>query len=143
MLYRCLWTIAFCCALGLALRGQSLPGGSARVRGEVTWDGEGRTDALSVELISGGRVVDRASVMPDGSFESGAVPPGEYELRVADLNETIIQRRFVAVHGPLEGVVFRLEGIERARPASGTVTLHSLLRPPPAAARKEFVRASR
>ena len=120
MPYRCLWTIAFCCASALAVRGQSVPGGAARVRGEISWEGEGRTDALSVELISGGRVVNRASVMPDGSFESGALPPGVYELRVADLNETIIQRRFVAVDGFLDGTVLR----------------------PPAAARKEFVRAS-
>jgi hypothetical protein len=141
MLDRCLWAAVFCCISAAALWGQ-IPGGTATVRGEVTWEGAARADSLSVELISAGRMVDRVSVMPDGHFELRAVLSGEYELRVAGLDETIVQRQFVSVHGPVEGVVFRLEGIERARPASGTVRLYSLLHPPPAAARKEFLRGA-
>jgi Flp pilus assembly protein TadD len=96
-----------------------------------------------VELISAGRIVGRAPIAPDGHFELGGVAPGEYELRVAGPDETIVQRQFVSVHGHLEGLVFRLEGAARARPVAGTVTLDSLLHPPPAAARKEFLRAAR
>jgi Flp pilus assembly protein TadD len=47
------------------------------------------------------------------------------------------------VHAHVEGVVFRLEKTERARPVSGTVTVDSLLHPAPAAARKELLRAAK
>jgi tetratricopeptide (TPR) repeat protein len=101
-----------------------------------------RPDWLSVELILAGRVMDRASIMPDGSFESGAIAAGEYEVRLAGINGTIVARQFVSVHGPVEGVVFRVEATGHARPVSGTVTVRSLLHPAPAAARKEFLRAA-
>jgi hypothetical protein len=143
MLYRCLCVIAFCCASAAALWGQSVLGGAASVSGEVTWEGEGRADSLSVELISAGRLVDRVSVSPDGRFELRGVASGEYGLRVADPNETIIQRQFVSVHGHVEGAVFRLDRTERVRPVSGTVTVNSLLLPASAAARKELLRAAK
>jgi tetratricopeptide (TPR) repeat protein len=143
MFYRCLCVITFWYASAATLWGQSLPAGAASVCGEVIWEGERRADSLFVELRSVGQLVDRVPVMPDGRFELQGVTSGEYELRVADLHETIIQRQFVSVHGHVDGLVFRLEGAERARPVSGTVTVNSLLHPAPAAARKEFLRAAK
>ncbi len=143
MLYRCLCAVILCCASKAVVCAQGSLSDKGSVSGEITWEGEGRSEALSVELISSGRIVDRVSVAPDGSFELDSVGPGEYELRVADLHETVIQRQFVSVHGHVEGVVFRLEGTEGARPASGTVTVNSLLHPAPPAARKEFLRAAK
>lgn len=80
--------------------------------------------------------------MPGGSFALTPPAAGEYELRLAGLNGAIMQRQFVSVHGHVEGVVFHLETPEQARPASGTVTVRSLLHPAPAAARREFQRAA-
>lgn len=114
MHYRCLCAIACACACAAALRGQSVPGGAGNVSGEVTWEGEGRVDSLSVELITAGRVIDRVSVAPDGSVELRGVASGECELRVAGPDESIIQRQFVSVHGHVQGVVFRLAGTQRA-----------------------------
>jgi hypothetical protein len=107
MLYRCLCAVILSCASEAILCGQGLLCGAGSVSGEITWEGEGRADALSVELISSGRMVDRVSVAPDGSFELDGVATGEYELTLADPNGTIVQRQFVSVHGHVEGVVFR------------------------------------
>ena len=143
MFHRCLYAIAFCCASAATQWGQSLLGGTGSVCGEVVWEGEPRADSLSVELRSSGRLLDRVSVMPDGRFELRGVASGEYEVAVADLTETILQRQFISVYGHVDGVVFRLAGAARALPVSGTVTVHSLLHPAPAAARKEFLRAAK
>jgi hypothetical protein len=141
LLYPCV--CVFCCVSAAAMWGQIVPGGAASVNGEVTWEGQESHHALSVELVSGGRVIGRVTVAPDGRFELGSVPPGEYELRVADFNETVIQRQFISVHGPVEGVAFRLESANSGRPVSGTVTVYSLSHPAPAAARKELWRAAK
>jgi Flp pilus assembly protein TadD len=69
--------------------------------------------------------------------------PGEYELRVADFNETVVQRQFVSVHGHVEGVALRLQPANGARPVSETVTVYSLAHPAPTAARKELGRAAK
>jgi tetratricopeptide (TPR) repeat protein len=143
LLYWCLCMVTFCCASAAALCAQGVLGGAGSVSGEVTWEGERRADSLFVELISSGRMVGRASVAPDGRFELGGIAPGNYELRIADFNENIIQRQFISVHGHVEGLVFRLEGTEPARPVAGTVTVKSLLHPVPAAARRELLRAAK
>jgi hypothetical protein len=135
MLYGCLSAIVLCCASAPPLRGQGVIRATGSVAGEISLEGSERADWLSVELVSSGRTVSRGSVTSDGRFELVGVPSGEYELRLTGTNETIVQRQFVSVHGHLDGVVFRLERPERARPVSGTVTVHSLLHKVPAAAR--------
>jgi tetratricopeptide repeat protein len=139
ILYMCLCMAFFCtasAASAASLCGQSPHTGAASVRGQVTWESLTRPDALAIEIVAGGRVLDRVPIMPDGSFELTAAASGEYELRVADLNETVIQRQFVSVHGAVEGVAFRLQELDRARPTCGKVSVYSLLHPPPAAAQK-------
>jgi hypothetical protein len=136
VLYRCVCATVFYCVCRSPLYGQSQLGNAASVSGEVTWEGERRAGSLFVELISSGRTMGRVSVAPDGRFDLGGVAPGEYELRLADIYGTAIQRQFVSVHGHVERVVFRLERAEGARPVSGTVTVYSFCtRRPPRPAR--------
>lgn len=143
MQYGCLSAIVFCSISAAPLRGQSFIGSTSSVAGEISLEGSERADWLSVELLSSGRTVSRGPVGSDGRFELGGVPSGEYELRLTGSNETIVQRQFVSVHGHLDGVVFRLDRPERARPVTGTVTVYSLLHKVPAGARKELIRAAR
>jgi tetratricopeptide (TPR) repeat protein len=139
---RYLYVLALCGCPALALYGQGLSG-LADVRGEVTWESFMEAGSLSVELISSGRIVGRASVMSDGTFELRDVPAGEYEARLAGPRETVIERQFISVRGHSAGLTFRLAPKEIARPASGTVTVYSLSHPPPSAARREFLRAEK
>lgn len=80
-----------------------------------------------MELVSAGRLVDRAPVMSNGSFELRGMASGDYELRVAYSNETIVQRRFLSVHGPVDGVAFRIEATASERPRSRFGTCARLL----------------
>lgn len=141
-IYRCLCCSVFVC-LSVTLWGQSPPRDAASVSGEVAWDAAAGVSTLSVELVASGCVVSRVSPGADCSFELAAVPPGEYELRVAGRDESVVERQFVSVHGHVEGVLFRLGGGGVERPVNGTVSVCSLSHPAPAAARKELVRASK
>jgi tetratricopeptide (TPR) repeat protein len=116
---------------------------SSSIRGEVT--GEGRTDSnsLSVELVSGGLIVNRSAVTRDGRFELAGVAAGNYEIRLADPLETILQKKAIRVRGPVDGVKFNIDDPTYVRPTAGTVTRNRLLRQVPGAARKEFERGGR
>ncbi|MGA2136379.1 MAG: tetratricopeptide repeat protein [Bryobacteraceae bacterium] len=135
--------VSLCGLFAVTLWGQSVVTKKADVRGGIVCEGSPRSGPLSVELLAHGHVVSRAAVLADGSFELNGVPVGEYEVRVADARDTPMGRQFVSVQGPVDGLTLRIAAGEADRPASGGVSLHSLLHPPPAAARREFLRASR
>jgi tetratricopeptide (TPR) repeat protein len=122
---------------------QSTAESSSSIRGEVTWEGKTHGDSVSVELVSGDRIVNRSAVMQDGRFELAGVPAGNYEIRVADPLETILQRQLISVRGYVDGVKFKIESPIYVRPAAGTVTRNRLLRQVPGAARKEFERGGK
>jgi len=130
-----------CGCFGAALAGQ-ISRENASVSGEVIWENGGTTVPLSVEAVSDGRVADRAQVTPDGDFVLQNVPPGQYELRVTDIHGNVIQSQFISAAGHIEGLVFRLNGAASSSPVAGTVTLRSLMRKVPGAARKELERAN-
>ncbi len=142
MLNACLCvTTMYCCATAV-LWGQRSPGGVLTISGEVTCEGARIPDSLNVELVSSGRVIDRAAVAVDGRFELSNVTYGEYEVRLTDHSQVVVQPQFVSVHGPTGDLVFRLEKDARDRPVSGTVSANRLLHRPPATARKELLRAA-
>jgi len=134
--------IAVMC-VSAALWGQSFTEDTASISGQVTWESGFTAGSLAVELVNSGQVLERAHLSADGSFQLGAVPPGEYEIRVAGGDESVIQQRFLSVRGRLEGVNFRLEPASGQRPVAGTVSVRELSNPAPSAARKEWERAAK
>ncbi len=122
---------------------QTMPASPSRIIGEVTWEGQTHRDSLSVELLSSGRIVNRSVVTRDGRFELAGVPAGNYEIRVADPLETVLESQAISVRGYLNSVIFNIDSPVYVRPAAGTVTRNRLLRRVPGAARKEFDRGGK
>jgi tetratricopeptide (TPR) repeat protein len=122
---------------------QTTPASPPRITGEVAWEGQAHRDSLSVELLSGGRIVKRSLVARDGRFELAGVPAGNYEIRVADPLETVLQSQAISVRGYLNSVKFNIDSPIHVRPAAGTVTRNRLLRQVPGAARREFERGGK
>ena len=119
------------------------PAHSSNIRGEVIWEGKTRCDSLSVELVSGDRVLNRSAVMGDGTFELAGVQAGNYEIRIADPLETVLERRVIVVPGPVDGIQLKISNAASVRSTVGTVTRNRLLRKVPGAARKEFERGGK
>jgi hypothetical protein len=122
---------------------QSTTASSSSIRGEVACEGKTHCDSLSVELVSGDRIVNRSAVMRDGSFELAGVPVGAYEIRVADPLETILRRKVISVRGYVDSVKFKIDNPAYVRPSAGTITRNRLSRQVPGAARKEFERGGK
>ena len=127
----------------VCLWGQLASSRPVQVRGEVSYEGGGRVDALSVELLSQGHPIGKAMIPPDGGFEFRDVPGGLYEIRIVNWQGTVVHRDFVAFHDNGPELAIKLPKSEGARPASGKVSVQSLLRPVPSKAQKEYVRAEK
>jgi tetratricopeptide (TPR) repeat protein len=86
---------------------------------------------LSVEVFADGRFVDRTHVADDGSFRFRSLPAGHYDVRVLDMRGDVLRQTFVVLAAHTCQVELRLEGVRQERPARGSVSIRSLMRPAP------------
>ena len=98
---------------------------------------------LSVEFVHERVPILRVPVAPDGSFDAFGLAPGRYELHAVDFNGAVLATEQVTVRPYMERLELKIPGLRRQTPASGTVSLRSLMKPLPKSAAKELVRADK
>ena len=92
---------------------------------------------LMVELYSFGGRFGKADVDSDGSFHFPLVPPGQYDIRVTNMQGNPVAEQTITVHDGFGDVQIRLPEPRDEMPASGTVSLAELMHKVPSKARKE------
>lgn len=98
---------------------------------------------LSVEALTDNRFVDRTFVAEDGSFRFRNLPRGWYEIRVVTFQGDVLRREFVSLAQGDMRIDIRIPGAKSERPANGSVSIRSLLKPTPPGVRKELQRSEK
>jgi tetratricopeptide (TPR) repeat protein len=128
------------CALGALLGGMAR---ASTLHGEVSSDDAATFSGLTAVLLSGSDAmpVARAWVAANGEFEMTGVATGSYRLRIVDGAGRLLREDFVSVTAGAVRVTIRLPRWDFGSP--GKVSLASLKRKIPRAARREFQRAEK
>lgn len=111
------------------------------VHGEIIAADRWIDSGLSVELVGRGHesAGRHAQVGLDGRFEVQNVDPGDYELRVLNGQQQVIQSEYIVVGENQNDFTIRLaEAPAGQRPISGMISLAELQRKTPSKAVKEF-----
>src|ERR1039458_6161659 len=103
--------------------------GGAFFSGELTID---------VEAITGGRLVTRAYIHPDGSFEIRDVPSGTYQVSVENSRGEVIWHDLVPVAPGVTPLIIELDRGVREHARTGTVSIAGFRQNPPPAAVHEL-----
>jgi tetratricopeptide (TPR) repeat protein len=117
--------------------------GTAVLRGEIENGHAAAMSDLTVELVERGRVVGRAAVFANGSFEIQGVEPGVYDLRVLNFSGAVLKQDFVVVQNHSSGVVIQLPATNNSPPAAGSVSIRQWMAPVPGRALKELAKAEK
>ena len=123
---------------------QARPQSISILKGQVLQYGEAVPRGLTIEVrkVGGYEPPERVSVMGDGSFELHGLDGGEYEVKIMNAREDIIQQDLVHVGTNLMQLTLQLrsslEGFAPSKSLSGTVSVRQLHNPIPRKAEKEF-----
>ncbi len=117
----------------------------ASVRGELKSARAANFREMWVELLDISHRADahRVDVRADGEFEFRAISPGEYSLRVTNLNGEPIHEQFVTITGYGEPLRVELPGAKPLSSAPGTISMKQLRHPPTAKAFQAVAAAQR
>ena len=116
---------------------------SGRIEGQLSPMQGSLPNYLSIEVLSEGRVIDRADPARDGSFALRHLPAGRYEVRVVDVRGDVLRSDVVNIGSQTSHLEMRLPGVRQERPASGSVSIDALTKPTPKNIRKQLERAGK
>ena len=99
--------------------------------------------AVVLEDMTSRRVAGPVDVQPDGTFQLGHVPSGDYIVKLQTYFGELIRQEFVNVAARSETLIIQLPGKAPERPPSGGVAAARLEHPPAKKALRAFVAADK
>ena len=113
--------------------------------GEIRCDNSIRYGSLFVELYNerDHRVMGRAEVRGDGTFQLDGVVPGAFDVRVTADGENPVFEQYLRIDRTSSPLALLLPTRAASQPVNGTVSVQQLAHPVPKKAYKAFVEAQR
>ena len=141
---RCTRTLSMVAAAFFLLPGELPAGDISLLRGQLQSESQMFFENLYVamEEVSNHTQVHRADVSHEGHFEFRAVPPGDYVLRVTDLEGNAIYQEHLSIHEHMPDLMIHLPEFQRRPSPPGTVSFRQLRHPPSRKAVQAFSTAS-